>query len=221
MHFYVWWDNFWNYKKTYFVCNFWNLVLKLIYHCNKSFKLFYVIGVVLVPLLLNFKPFSAASIVDWTSKILLDRFYQKERLQRFTLTSSHRRCSVTKAVLKNFAIFTGKHLCWSLFFIKLQLWSPAILLKRDSNTGLFLWILPVFSKHLFRKTSAASDPCFHLFGLNRKTYYIQCYGQSPINLTKKTPGSLMWCKMRFLRNCHHSYFHFSLWPLHIINNIQD
>ena len=25
-----------------------------------------------------------------------------------------------KAVLKNIAIFTGKHLCWSLFFIKLQ-----------------------------------------------------------------------------------------------------
>ena len=31
--------------------------------------------------------------------------------------SSHRRCYITKAVLKNFAIFTGKHLCWSLFFI--------------------------------------------------------------------------------------------------------
>ena len=26
-----------------------------------------------------------------------------------------------KGVLKNFAIFTGKHLCWSLFLIKLQL----------------------------------------------------------------------------------------------------
>ena len=25
-----------------------------------------------------------------------------------------------KAALKNFAIFTGKHLCWSLFLIKLQ-----------------------------------------------------------------------------------------------------
>ena len=30
--------------------------------------------------------------------------------------SSHRRCSVRKGVLKSFAIFTGKHLCWSLFF---------------------------------------------------------------------------------------------------------
>ena len=26
-------------------------------------------------------------------------------------------------VLKNFAIFTGKYLCWSLFLIKLQAWT--------------------------------------------------------------------------------------------------
>ena len=31
-------------------------------------------------------------------------------------TSSHQRCSVKKAVLKIFAIFTEKHLCWSLFY---------------------------------------------------------------------------------------------------------
>ena len=41
-------------------------------------------------------------------------------------------------VLKNFANFTGKHLCWSLFLIKFQALSPATLLKRDSNTGVFL-----------------------------------------------------------------------------------
>ena len=33
--------------------------------------------------------------------------------------------------LKNFVIFTGKHLCWSLF-------RSATLLKRGSNTGAFL-----------------------------------------------------------------------------------
>ena len=31
--------------------------------------------------------------------------------------SSHWRCSIKKVVLKNFAIFTGKHLCWSFFLI--------------------------------------------------------------------------------------------------------
>ena len=44
-----------------------------------------------------------------------------------------------EAILKNFAVFTGKHLCWSFFFIK-----PVTLLKRDSNTGVLLWILWVF-----------------------------------------------------------------------------
>ena len=30
--------------------------------------------------------------------------------------SSHQRCSVKKVVIKIFAIFLGKHLCWSLFW---------------------------------------------------------------------------------------------------------
>ena len=32
--------------------------------------------------------------------------------------SNHWRCSVKKGVLKSFANFTGKHLCFSLFFNK-------------------------------------------------------------------------------------------------------
>ena len=34
--------------------------------------------------------------------------------------SSHRSCSIKKAVPKTFEMFTGKHLCWSLFLIKLK-----------------------------------------------------------------------------------------------------
>ena len=52
--------------------------------------------------------------------------------------NSLRSCSVKKSVIKNFASFTRKHLCWSLFLIKLQSWSPAFLLKRDSNRAIFL-----------------------------------------------------------------------------------
>ena len=33
-----------------------------------------------------------------------------------TIRSSHRRCSVRKGVLRNFAKFIGKHLCQGLFF---------------------------------------------------------------------------------------------------------
>ena len=43
-----------------------------------------------------------------------------------------------KAILKNFVTFTGKRLCWSLFLIKLQAFRPETLLKRDSNTSVFL-----------------------------------------------------------------------------------
>ena len=46
-----------------------------------------------------------------------------------SLRSSHWRCSIEKDVFKNFANFTGKHLCWSLFLIKLHAFRPATLLK--------------------------------------------------------------------------------------------
>ena len=36
---------------------------------------------------------------------------------------------------KNFVIFTGKHLCWGLFLIKLQAFRPATFLKRDSGVS--------------------------------------------------------------------------------------
>ena len=40
--------------------------------------------------------------------------------------SSHRRCFVSKGVLRNFAKFAGKHLCQSLFFNKVAgLWATA------------------------------------------------------------------------------------------------
>ena len=74
------------------------------------------------------------------------------------LRSSHQRCYIKKDLFKIFVIFTGKHLCWSLFWIKSQDWIPTTLLKRDSNAGVFLWILQNFSEHLFSKTSA--NDCF-------------------------------------------------------------
>ena len=35
-----------------------------------------------------------------------------------------RRCFLKRGILQNFAKFTGKQLCWSLFSIKLQTWRP-------------------------------------------------------------------------------------------------
>ena len=61
-----------------------------------------------------------------------------------------RRCSIKKAVLKNFAIFIRKSLCWRLFLIYLQAYKAATLLQRDSNTGVFLWILQNFQNIYFK-----------------------------------------------------------------------
>ena len=52
------------------------------------------------------------------------------KLESTFLRSSHRRCSVRKDVLKNFAKFTGKHLCQSLFFNRVAGLRPATLLKK-------------------------------------------------------------------------------------------
>ena len=64
--------------------------------------------------------------------------YFSEQLSFMTATyrSCHQSCSIKTAVLKNFAIFTWRHLCWSLFLIKLE--ASAALLKKDSNAGVFL-----------------------------------------------------------------------------------
>ena len=51
-------------------------------------------------------------------------------LETFTtlIRSSHRRCSVKQGALRNFAKFTGKHLCQRLFFHKV--FNKASLLKK-------------------------------------------------------------------------------------------
>ena len=50
---------------------------------------------------------------------------------------------------KIFAIFTGKHLCWSLFLMKQPTFRAAPVLKEDSSTGVFLRILQKLFKTAF------------------------------------------------------------------------
>ena len=61
--------------------------------------------------------------------------------------SSHKRCSVRKDFVWNFAKFTWKHLCQRLFSN-----------KRVSSTSAFLWIMRNFLEHLFYRTPP--DGCF-------------------------------------------------------------
>ena len=62
-------------------------------------------------------------------------FYHYFHFQSKKFKSSRSQMSFKIDVFKNFAIFTGKHLCWSFFVIKLPAYKPANLLKRDSKTN--------------------------------------------------------------------------------------
>ena len=72
--------------------------------------------------------------------------------------NSHRRCFVKIGILKNFAKFTEKHLCLSLFLIKLQASRAATLLKRDSKNTYFEDHLREIPSE--KKTLKFKDPCF-------------------------------------------------------------
>ena len=61
-----------------------------------------------------------------------------------TARSSLKETLCKKSVLKNFASFTGKHLCQSLLLIKLQALDQQLYQKRDSATDFNLWILRIF-----------------------------------------------------------------------------
>ena len=64
-------------------------------------------------------------------------FYDQEALT-LNFKSSRLQMFFKIDVLKNLAMFTGKHLYWSYFLIYLQGWRTAIVLKRDSNPSAFL-----------------------------------------------------------------------------------
>ena len=77
-------------------------------------------------------------IIIYLINCLITTFLKKYR-------SSHRKCSVRKGVLKNFANFTGKHLCWSHF-----LWSCRPLACRFFKRRLQHKCFPVKFANLLR-----------------------------------------------------------------------
>ena len=69
------------------------------------------------------------------------------------LRSTHRRYSVKKGVLGNFAKSTGKHLCQSLFFNKVKGLRPATLVKERLWYWCFLVSFGKFSKKTFLRNT--------------------------------------------------------------------
>ena len=74
--------------------------------------------------------------------------------------NSHPQVFYQVGVLKNFAQFTGRYQCWSLFLNELQDGGlkPATLLKKDSSTG---GSFQNFEEYFFCRT--AVDDCFWIY----------------------------------------------------------
>ena len=70
----------------------------------------------------------------WKNNKTMRTFFKSSRSQMFFKIG----------VFNTFTIFTGKHLCWSHFFIELRAWRRATLLKWGSNTGVSLRVLRNF-----------------------------------------------------------------------------
>ena len=69
----------------------------------------------------------------------------------------------TGGVLNNFAIFTGKYLCWSLFFTNVPGFWPATLLNKDSYTDVFLGNVRNSEEHLSWRISERLLLCIDYF----------------------------------------------------------
>ena len=73
--------------------------------------------------------------------------------------NSHRRNSMRKSVLRNFAKFTGKHLCQSLFFNEIASLRAATLLKKETLAQVFscefceIFKSTIFTEHLWMTAS--------------------------------------------------------------------
>ena len=106
----------------------------------------------------------------WVVVGFSDRFEQiyKTSLQNQTKRGttkgrSHQEVFCEKGVLESFTKFTGKHLCWSLFFNKVAGLRPESLLKKRLQYRCFPLNLVKFFKNSFFKNTSAG--CFCTKGL--------------------------------------------------------
>ena len=76
-------------------------------------------------------------------------------------------------------IFTGKQLCWSIFLIKLQTFMHTTFSKRDSNTGVFLWInCKIFQNSFLYRTLPFGRLLLYVFGVIYEIFLIIVFSTS-------------------------------------------
>ena len=103
------------------------------------------------------------------SSILIRSFSFKSRGYSSS-RSNHWQIFLKIGVLKNFAIFTWKHLCWSLYLITLEAWWPATLLKKRLQHRCFLVNTAKFLRAAFLQNTSGGCFCSKL-DLNKMHQY--------------------------------------------------
>ena len=94
--------------------------------------------------------------------------------------SRHRRCSVKEVVLRNFAKFTGKHLCQSLFSDKVVGLGPATLLKKETLALVFFCefckiFKDIFPREQLSTTASEKINVLPLHSVNRSCWSAEAY----------------------------------------------
>ena len=119
--------------------------------------------------------------VQFTKVILKKKYFiflsltiQKQLLEQF----------YKKAVLKNLAIFIGKHLCWSLFLVKMKAFREEHLRTTASDHS-NLGYIKIIGSYIFGsfpfifhcakgvRIRSYSGPDFSAFGLNTERYFLR------------------------------------------------
>ena len=112
---------------------------------ERVFKMIYEIIFIIFKGILHLYEY-ISDIVCFIARFFIWKIFIKLTQNR----SSHWRRSIKRSVLEN---FTRKHRLCSFFLIKLQ----TTLLKRDSISGVLLWILRNFKEHPLTLPVTASD----------------------------------------------------------------
>ena len=114
-------------------------------------------------------PFFVIFLLKWNNQEIFNKEHTRKvencKANHILDRTSHRRCSVREDVLRNFAKFTGKHLCQGLFvsgpkacnFIKKRLWHRYVRVN--------------FAKFLRTSFSQNTSGRLHLLRVNRVSDY--------------------------------------------------
>ena len=102
----------------------------------------------------------------------------------FKYRSSHRRFSIRKGVLRNFAKFRGKYLCQSLLFNKFAGLRPGILFKKGLWHRWFPVSFAKFLNTIFTEYLRATASASNLFWMNFQWKFLTYIAIVSINTSK-------------------------------------